>query len=76
VLRPIAAARDRGVGVVFATHDPHHVHPVGDRFLLLGRGRNPGDVANGEVSVEELPGRCPGDPGLDEPMTGPERPPA
>ena len=54
VPRSIAAARGRGVGVVSVMHDPHHAHPVGDRFLPLGRGRSPGGVANGEVSVEEL----------------------
>lgn len=39
VLRYIAKARDRGLGVVFITHNPHHAYPVGDRFLLLNRGR-------------------------------------
>ncbi|HVI34871.1 MAG TPA: ATP-binding cassette domain-containing protein, partial [Gaiellales bacterium] len=27
VLRYVAAARDRGVGVVLITHNPHHAHP-------------------------------------------------
>lgn len=54
VLRYVAQARDRGVGVVLITHNPHHAHPVGDRFLVLGRGRTIGDFAKGEVSREEL----------------------
>jgi simple sugar transport system ATP-binding protein len=54
VLRYIAQARDRGVGVVFITHNPHHAFPVGDRFLLLGRGRSLGDFAKGEISQEEV----------------------
>ncbi|MGY2078853.1 ATP-binding cassette domain-containing protein [Modestobacter sp. SYSU DS0657] len=54
VLRYIAQARDRGLGVVFITHNPHHAHPVGDRFLLLNRGRSMGDFAKGEVSPEQL----------------------
>jgi simple sugar transport system ATP-binding protein len=54
VLRYIAQARDRGLGVVFITHNPHHAHPVGDRFLLLNRGRSMGDFAKGELSREEL----------------------
>lgn len=54
VLRYIAQARDRGVGVVFITHNPHHAYPVGDRFLLLGRGRSLGNFAKGEVSLEEI----------------------
>jgi simple sugar transport system ATP-binding protein len=54
VLRYIAQARDKGVGVVFITHNPHHAHPVGDRFLLLNRGRSLGDFAKGEITREEL----------------------
>jgi simple sugar transport system ATP-binding protein len=54
VLRYIAQARDRGVGVVFITHNPHHAFPVGDRFLLLGRGRSLGDFGKGEITQEEV----------------------
>jgi simple sugar transport system ATP-binding protein len=54
VLRYIARARDRGLGVVFITHNPHHAYPVGDRFLLLNRGRSLGDFAKGDLSLEEL----------------------
>ena len=54
VLRYIAQARDRGVGVVFITHNPHHAFPVGDRFLLLGRGRSLGDFAKGAITQEEV----------------------
>ena len=39
VLRYIAQARDRGLGVIFITHNPHHAYPVGDRFMLLNRGQ-------------------------------------
>ena len=44
VLKYVAQARDRGLGVVLITHNPHHAYPVGDRFLLLKRGRALGDV--------------------------------
>ena len=40
--------------MVLITHDPHHVHPVGDRIPVLGPGRSLDDPAKGEVSVEEL----------------------
>ncbi len=43
VLKYIARARDRGLGVVFITHNPHHAYPVGDRFLLLNRGTSIGN---------------------------------
>ncbi|GAA0939862.1 ATP-binding cassette domain-containing protein [Nonomuraea longicatena] len=54
VLRYIARARDRGLGVVFITHNPHHAHPVGDRFLLLNRGTSLGEYGKAEVTREEL----------------------
>lgn len=54
VLRYIVRARDRGVGVVFITHNPHHAYPVGDRFVLLRRGRLQGDFARRELPLERL----------------------
>ena len=42
VLRYVAQARDRGLGVIFITHNPHHAYPVGDRFMLLNRGASIG----------------------------------
>ena len=42
MLKYIVQARDRGLGVIFITHNPHHAYPVGDRFLLLKRGRTLG----------------------------------
>ena len=54
VLSYIARARDRGLGVVFITHNPHHAYPVGDRFLLLQRGTSMGDFAKSEITIEEM----------------------
>ncbi|PRX95419.1 ATP-binding cassette domain-containing protein [Allonocardiopsis opalescens] len=54
VLRYIARARDQGLGVVFITHNPHHAYPVGDRFLLLKRGRSLGDFAKSEITLPEV----------------------
>jgi simple sugar transport system ATP-binding protein len=54
VLRYILQARERGLGVIFITHNPHHAFPVGDRFLLLNRGRVLGYYGKDEVSREEL----------------------
>ena len=82
VLRYIARARDRGVGVVFITHNPHHAHPVGDRFLLLNRGRSLGSFAKGDVGRDELTRLMAGGAELDQlaheverpdPHQGPER---
>ena len=54
VLRYIAKARDRGLGVVFITHNPHHAYPVGDRFMILRRGRSLGDFPRSEMPLDEL----------------------
>ena len=47
VLKYIAKARERGLGVVFITHNPHHAYPVGDRFMLLRRGTEHGRLPQG-----------------------------
>ncbi|WP_256107420.1 ATP-binding cassette domain-containing protein [Streptomyces sp. ODS05-4] len=54
VLRYVAQARDRGLGVVLITHNPHHAYPVGDRFLLLKRGRALGSFEKSQITLEEL----------------------
>ncbi|MFN8192524.1 MAG: ATP-binding cassette domain-containing protein [Nocardioidaceae bacterium] len=54
VLKYVAAARDRGLGVILITHNPHHAYPVGDRFMLLRRGRSMGDYTKDELSLDEL----------------------
>ena len=54
VLKYIVQARDRGVAVVFITHNPHHAYPVGDRFVILNRGRTVGTYAKGELDRQEL----------------------
>jgi len=54
VLRYIAQARARGLGVIFITHNPHHAYPIGDYFTLLNRGRSLGNFAKSEISREEI----------------------
>ena len=66
VLRYIARARDRGLGVVFITHNPHHAYPVGDRFLLLNRGTSLGEYAKADITREKLTSLMAGDAELEE----------
>ncbi|ALC04516.1 hypothetical protein CDES_00140 [Corynebacterium deserti GIMN1.010] len=54
VLRFISAARDRGIGVIFITHNPHHAYLVGDHFILLNLGQQAMDKSRSEVELEEL----------------------
>jgi simple sugar transport system ATP-binding protein len=66
VLKYILQARDRGVGVIFITHNPHHAFPVGDHFILLNRGRVTGDYRKGDVTREELVQQMAGGAELDQ----------
>ncbi len=54
VLRYVAQARQRGLGVIFITHNPHHAYPVGDRFVVLNRGKLLGAWNKGDISRDEL----------------------
>ncbi len=66
VLRYIIQARERGLAVIFITHNPHHAYPVGDRFLLLKRGRALGYYQKNEVTRDELTGLMAGGTELEE----------
>ncbi|MEU2286218.1 ATP-binding cassette domain-containing protein [Streptomyces sp. NPDC013178] len=54
VLKYIAAARDRGLGVIFITHNPHHAYMVGDHFSVLRLGTMELSADRSQVSLEEL----------------------
>jgi simple sugar transport system ATP-binding protein len=66
VLKYIVQARERGLGVIFITHNPHHAYPVGDRFLLLKRGRTLGYYGKDEISRDELTALMAGGAELEE----------
>jgi simple sugar transport system ATP-binding protein len=54
VLKYILQARERGVAVIFITHNPHHAYPVGDRFVILNRGQSLGAYEKAQIDREEL----------------------
>jgi simple sugar transport system ATP-binding protein len=54
VLKYILQAKERGIAVVFITHNPHHAYLVGDRFYLLNRGKLFADYERANVTREEL----------------------
>jgi simple sugar transport system ATP-binding protein len=66
VLKYIIQARERGLGVVFITHNPHHAYPVGDRFLLLNRGRSLGYYEKRQITRDELTGLMAGGAELEQ----------
>jgi simple sugar transport system ATP-binding protein len=54
VLRYIVRAKQRGVAVIFITHNPHHAYPVGDHFVILRRGQIFGDAPKDQIDLESL----------------------
>lgn len=54
VLKYVLAAKDRGVSVVFITHNPHHAYLVGDYFYLLNRGQLANEYERAKVELDEL----------------------
>jgi simple sugar transport system ATP-binding protein len=66
VLKYVIQARQMGRAVIFITHNPHHAYPVGDRFVLLKRGRMLGSHAKSETSIEALTSMMAGGAELEE----------
>ncbi|MFJ4629831.1 MULTISPECIES: ATP-binding cassette domain-containing protein [unclassified Streptomyces] len=54
VLKYVAAARERGLGVIFITHNPHHAYMVGDHFSVLRLGTMELSAERSEITLEEL----------------------
>ena len=54
VLRLIHRARERGISVIFITHNVNHAYPVGDSFTLLNRGRSLGTYAKADIAKEAV----------------------
>jgi simple sugar transport system ATP-binding protein len=54
VLKYIAQAAARDLGVVFITHNPHHAYAVGDRFIILKRGKTLGNWNRDEITREDM----------------------
>jgi simple sugar transport system ATP-binding protein len=54
VLKYVAQARARGLGVIFITHNVHHAWAVGDKFTVLNRGRTLGTHTKESITREEL----------------------
>jgi simple sugar transport system ATP-binding protein len=54
VLKRIVEARNQGLAVIFITHNPRHAYPVGNRFLILNRGKSMGSFHKDEIDVNDL----------------------
>jgi len=54
VLKYVNMVRNKGLGVVFITHNVRHAMAVGDKFTVLNRGKTLGTASKGEITPEEL----------------------
>lgn len=54
VLDYTRAAKEKGMGVIFISHNISQVHEVADRFTIIQRGRKLGDFKKDEVTEVEV----------------------
>ncbi len=54
VLKYVDQVRNKGLGVIFITHNVRHAMAVGDRFTVLNRGKTLGNFSKEEISMDEL----------------------
>jgi simple sugar transport system ATP-binding protein len=54
VLKLINKARERGISVIFITHNVNHAYPIADSFTLLNRGKSLGTYAKADVAKDEV----------------------
>lgn len=54
VLDYTLTAKERGLSVIFITHNMGHVYKVADRFTIISHGQKIGDFHKSEVSEEEV----------------------
>jgi len=54
VLKTIEKVREKGVAIIFISHNVSHALSVGDRFTVLCRGETLGTARRGEIDHDEL----------------------
>jgi simple sugar transport system ATP-binding protein len=54
VLDFILEAKERGLSIIFITHNIYHVYSVADRFTILEHGRKVATFKRTEVSAEDI----------------------
>jgi len=66
VLKFVRQVRQKGLGMIFITHNVRHAYAVGDRFTVLNRGKTLGTFAKSEIQPENLQTMMAGDKELQE----------
>ncbi len=46
--------KERGLSVIFITHNVHHVMAVADRYTVIRHGKRVGTYNQGEISFDDL----------------------
>lgn len=54
VLKDVDQVRQKGLGVIFITHNVRHAYAVGNRFTVLNRGKTLGTYSKAEIPMEDL----------------------
>jgi simple sugar transport system ATP-binding protein len=54
VLKSVEEARNKGISIVFITHNVHHVFPVADRYVVLWHGESIAEFNRGDHTKEEI----------------------
>jgi simple sugar transport system ATP-binding protein len=54
VLKSIEEARNKGISIIFITHNVYHVYPIADRFVILSHGESIAEFAKGKHSRDEV----------------------
>jgi simple sugar transport system ATP-binding protein len=54
VLKSIEEARNKGISIIFITHNVYHVYPIADRFVILSHGESIAEFPKGKHSRDEV----------------------
>jgi simple sugar transport system ATP-binding protein len=61
VLNYITSARERGLAVIFITHNVHHVYQVADAYTIIRHGRKVGTYIKGDLTENDIADLITGD---------------
>ena len=61
VLTYITSARERGLAVIFITHNVHHVYMVADSYTIIRQGQHVGTYYQGELTENDIADLITGD---------------
>jgi simple sugar transport system ATP-binding protein len=54
VMKYIHQVRQKGLGIIFITHNVRHAYAVGDRFTVLNRGMTLGTYTKSQIKIDDL----------------------